>query len=181
MNDYCYDSENEIDDIANQVGMRMDLRTLGFDRGEFCIAVKTGRAVIHVLQASPVVRKELIPLYHNSPFDTDGLSIPFIYSRFAWSIFYKGMIRHRYRQQFLIAKEGVLESVVSYRTSEEDVETKGQDDEGHEWNALSEDSQSEDDVSEGLEEQPSTNTVTRTADDEARWKVRFPFFCEPFS
>ena len=74
MKDYCFDSVNEIKDIANQVGMRMDLQILGFDRGEFCIAIETRRAVVHVLKADPIVRNELIPLYHNSPFDTGGLS-----------------------------------------------------------------------------------------------------------
>ena len=205
MMDYCHDSENEIDDIANQVGMRMDLHILGFDHGEFCIAIKTGRAVVHVLKADPIVRNELIPLYHNSPFDTDGLAIPFLYSRFAWSIFYKGMIRLRSHQQFLIADEGVLKSVRNYclkilspvsralkplpaskragkmpTFGDDDVEMEERDDEGH-GNTLGEGSQSddEDDISEGLEEQSSTITVT--AEDEARWKVRFPFFCESSS
>ena len=59
--------------------------------------------------------------------------------------------------------------------------TREQDYEWHGWDTLGEDSQDEDedDVSEGLEEHQFTKTVT--ADDEARWKVRFPFFCEPFS
>ena len=185
MEDYCFDSNNGIDDIANQVGMRMDLHILGFDRGEFTIVVKTGRAFIHVLRADPVVRNELIPHYHNSPFNTDGLAIPFLYSRFAWSIFYKGMIRLRGLQQFLIAKEGVSESVISYlmtkSASEPMSRAQEQDYEWHGWNTLGEDSQDEDedDVSEGLEEHQPTKTVA--ADDEARWRVRFPFFCEPFS
>ena len=171
MFDYCYDSKNGIDDIANQFGMRMDLHLLGFDCGEFCIAVKNGRAFIHVLQVDPAVRNELIPLYHNSPFDTDGLSIPFIYSRFAWSIFYKGMIRLRYNQQFLIvANEGVSESVASYYlTRLEDSETKGQDDEGYEWN-MSEDRQSEDE-DDVCEEQPTNNMTASSSDnDEAAGK-----------
>jgi hypothetical protein len=181
MDDYCHNSGHGIDDIANQVGMRMDLHILGFNLGEFCMVVKSGRAVIHVLQAGRSDHNELIPLYHNSPFDTDGLAIPFLYSRFAWSIFYEGFIRLRSSQQFRIAVEGVSQSVKSYRRRlEEDEKMKEQDDERHEWNILSEDKRPEDevDVSEELEEQP---TRTVTADDEARWKERFPFFCEPFS
>ena len=178
MREYCFDLGNDINDIANQVGMRMDLHILGFDCAEFCIAVKSGRAVIHFLQAGPIVLNELIPLYHNSPFDTDGLSIPFIYSRFAWSIFYRDIIRLRCRQKFLIAKEGVSVSTTSYLFKRlEDDEMKRQVDEGHEWNQSEDDS--EDHVSEGLEEKP-TNIRAVTADDEARWRVRFPFFCEPF-
>jgi hypothetical protein len=169
MHDFCFNPDHGINDVANQVGMRMDLHILGFDRGEYTIAVKAGRAVVHVLRADPVTRAELIPQFHNAVFDTDGLAIPFLYTRFAWSIFVAGHIRLRRTQRFLIARKGGVEQNVmdymlrrtpasrggkSLPTSqgmgkmpvlhEGGDEMKEQDDEGYDWENLSEDDQLED-------------------------------------
>jgi hypothetical protein len=128
--------------------------------------------VVHVLLADPITHTELIPQFHNSVFDADALAIAFLYTRFAWSSFVEDHIRLRAYQQFRITrKSGVVQNVFEYierpkpasrvpksllasqgmgkipSLNEED-EMKERDDEGYEWENLSEDDQLEDEDSE---------------------------------
>lgn len=66
--------------------LRRDIHNL-FDKRRLVLVPKQGKLVIHVL-GSDAGTPKLLTLYHNrSPLPLSGVSIEFLYARFAWAIF----------------------------------------------------------------------------------------------
>lgn len=81
---------NPIDDDSNLILLRSDIHSL-FDKRRFTVAPKTSsdslpNIVLHVLL--PNMHSELHTLYHNRRLHgaANGISIEFLFARFAWSI-----------------------------------------------------------------------------------------------
>ena len=72
-----------VDDIGNAIALRSDVHR-AFDDGNFVIVPKESRWVVHFLGQTNTLGRD----FHNTVIELDqGISISFLFARFAWSIF----------------------------------------------------------------------------------------------
>ncbi|KAI2627874.1 hypothetical protein GGS26DRAFT_122280 [Hypomontagnella submonticulosa] len=99
MQQYCADraADPAIDDLANEVLLRADVYTM-IDRKELLVVPKrdneqTYTLVTHLLRSENRYIHDEFTLFHNSPFQPlKGISIEYLFARFAWAIFNRATI-----------------------------------------------------------------------------------------